>query len=280
MSDVEIGTPSTDLGGYPNSRATHVSAPTGLTRNRSLVRGRIYSVDRKQAAFDGADVTLRIPGQRNPRTVSIPSRPEISTTLFKDFQFNPPDLYMHIGMAPTEPDDAAEEGGKFERMNKLGVASTGIDLLFDRTLESNNGRSQWWRLGVAKDILDVYGVIRGDEELLKAQSTYSLSKLTSDLTDLVAGGNVIQTGMVAVQYSEDFILYGLVVGMNFRFVKFNHKLIPTMGHVRLDIDIHSTGNTSMIRNSWAVVSGAGTPNTGGGRGTVPSSVQLAESWGN
>lgn len=271
---VDIAGVGVSRGGYPNAKSYQVSAPVGLVRNRTLRKGKIYSV-RKKAAFDGT--VQAMPGTPQETTFRIPARPEIITTLSKEFQFNPPDLYMSLGMSPLDPNYSAQEGGSTTGL-QLGVATTGVDLFFDRTIETNKtwditgqgATTQWSRLGVAKDILDIYAIVRGDEALLKAQSAYSLSELSSELTDLVASGNVIQTGMVAIQYSDDFILYGLVTGMNFRFVKFNHRLIPTMGHVKLDLDIHNAGNSALVQNQF--IGGASTGgSTSGGFGGASAS---------
>ena len=180
---------------------------------------------------------------------------EIVTSLRKPFQFNPPSLIMRIGMAGTDSSDSAQSGGNLKETAYIGTAGTSVEMLFDRTAEVHAGKmnpggkhSEYAKLGVAKDVLDVYAVLRGEPELLEASDDKSIANLTLTLTDLVSRGSQILMGhRAAISYSRDLVVYGLVTNMQFRFVKFNHELIPTFGFVDLTFDVHKATNTSEVR---------------------------------
>lgn len=213
-----------------------------LGPQRRLEKGKLYSVSR---ASEGVQAPKRPPAS------------VIETTLVKTFQYNPPEMYLNVNMAPTEPDEAAVQGG-IAGDAQIGYATTGIEMLFSRGQElvegkrSPNGRwGAYARHGVAKDILDVYAVVKGDREMLENTTDRSISQLTAELTDLAANGSEIIMGhRVAIAFSEDFILFGSVTSMNFRFVRWNHQLIPTFAYVTLNVDVHNLGNKSLIRNQF------------------------------
>lgn len=243
---------STIMSSPPSSRS--ISDPTRPVPS-VLARGKLFSVqtrsDSRATQVDGRWYGLPDGGSSSDF--------RINTTLFKDFQYNPPELQMALSLAPVNPDGTENPGGNFDSTVSLGAASTAVELLFDRTQEQHAGQRvgsqyrEFARLGVAKDILDVYAVIRGDEELLRTDDTRSLTNLTAQMTDLVArGSGVLQAFRVALAYSPDFIIFGFVTSMNFRFVKFNHQLIPTMGFVTLNIDIFNLGNQRLVYNEFGV----------------------------
>jgi hypothetical protein len=142
-------------------------------------------------------------------------------------------------------------------------------MLFDRTAEvqgawrTGSTSNEYGRLGIAKDILDVYAVLRGDPTLLEASDNKSIASLTKEMTDLVARGSEILMGhRVAIAYSRDLVIFGLVTSMNFRFLKFNRGLIPTFGYVDLTLDIHNANNTAGVRSEMGVNQLPSTTTTG------------------
>lgn len=278
---------------YPNAKSYAMSRsapgnPSARSDIRRFLDGRlrkatIYSVKRDTSVtstvFDRAAPTAAPGG-----TIGLPigNKSEIVTTLKKQFQFNPPDLYLNVGMSGTVPAEATNSNASSGTPHaQIGIASTGIEMLFDRTLESyaDSGKAPtsdnpYGRMGVAKDILDIYGVIAGDASFMNIDEELSLTKLTQSMTDLVAQGSyAVMGGLVAIAYSDDFVLYGLVTGMNFRFVKFNHKLVPIMGYVSLNLDVHNANNSSAINNAFIGVGGSDTTATGGGGGNAWDKIE-------
>jgi hypothetical protein len=279
-----------ERGIYPNNNSYVMSSNTarkgpsngGRGDGSFLRKATLYSVRTTTVrAYDLPSNTSYVPPEFKG------GQKEIVTELRKQFQYNPPQIDMSIQMSPTDPVESILGGGALQSGSTIGIATTGIEMLFDRTLDTNAGRAgrpssaAFAKLGVAKDILDVFAVVKGDPTLMEASNDAaatagkSLTDLTSQLTDLVQQGSQILMGArVAIAYSPEFILYGLVQNMHYRFVKFNHNLIPTMGYVNLNIDIHNAGNTSLIRNEMAPP-----PLTDSTRSSpVPSPVQRPSAW--
>jgi hypothetical protein len=245
---------------YPNAKSYRMSSAlpsVGVlngpkdqrTHGGQLVKAVLYSVKRESnQVFDFASPTSAIKTPTGARS-------EIDTTLKKQFQFNPPDLQMSVQMAPTDPyesTNAAASSGSYHA--QIGIASTGVEMLFDRTLECADPSSNnpYARLGVAKDIFDIYGVIAGNADFFDVgDEELTITNWTRSLSDLVTGGSeAVMGGLVAIQYSADFVIFGLVTGLSFRFVKFNHRLVPIMGYVSMQVDIHNVNNSTTVSNQF------------------------------
>jgi hypothetical protein len=252
---------------YPNAKSYRMSSslPTvGVlngpkdqrTNGGRLVKAMLYSVKRESnQIFDFASPTSAIKTPTGARS-------EIDTTLKKQFQFNPPDLSMSVQMAPTDPSEATNANASSGTAHaQIGIASTGVEMLFDRTLECSDASldNPYGRLGVAKDIFDIYGVIAGNADFFDVgDEELTISNWTRSLSDLVTGGSeAVMGGLVAIQYSSDFVIFGLVTGLSFRFVKFNHRLVPIMGYVSMQVDIHNVNNTNVISNQFIPANASG-----------------------
>lgn len=268
---------------YPNWKS-YVMSSHGFTNNYTRSNGTQLQRARLYATTGSARANY----SPNPNSLDVYPATQVNTTLFKEFQYNPPELRMQVAMSPLDPGDSQNNEGNTDGGATLGIASTGVEMLFDRTQETHAGQmagsrfDEYGRLGVAKDIMDVYAVIKGDKELLEAGADKkSLSALTNEMTDLVRNGSkMILSSAVAIQYSRDFILYGFVTDLSFRFVKFNHMLVPTMGYVSLNMDIHNAGNTSLVRNLMVPAASTSTRSTvEGAVSSGVSSVLGSIGWG-
>jgi hypothetical protein len=256
---------------YPNRHSYAMSSFSARgTPGNKLRRAVLYSA--KKTTSEGAQ-----PGIFGPSPGSAPylkQSSEIITTLSKPFQFNPPTMLLGINVAPTDPEEAELEGGTAAQAGGyIGTAGTSVEMLFERSIEVQGMSGEYGRLGVAKDVLDVIAVLRGDATLLEASDDKSLREFTHMLTDLVGNASkVLMAYRAAIVYSQDLVLYGLVTNMNIRFLQFNHDLIPTMGYVDLTFDIHNATNTAGMMSQ--AVGATTASNTG-----TPTDV-VAKAWSN
>jgi len=250
---------------YPNDGKSYVMSGGGASSDdrrgqpqarSSIKKAVLYAVSNMGSGTTGFDGNVYgLPnGGLGSGTSEITSPP-----LKKEFQFNPPTLIMSIQMAATDSSDTQQPGGNLSGNQYIGTAGSSVEMLFDRTAEVHRGiqdpngaYGEYARLGVAKDILDVYAVLIGDPTLLEAQTDKNIRELTRGLTDLVSQGSRILMGhRAAISYSHDLVVFGLVTEMRFRFIRFNYQLIPTFGYVDLKFDVHKAGNTSSVRNEMA-----------------------------
>lgn len=239
--------------------------PIHQVLNRSIYPGRTIQAGSPMSSVGGGQLRKAVLYNVTTNTS------EIQTSIRKVFQFNPPTMMLGISMAPTEPDAAKDNRGNL-KTSYLGTAGTSVEMLFDRSAEVASGPNSGWgeykRLGVARDVLDVYAVLRGDASLLAdpgrvgaaddgqvrnvAANPQSIREFTSTLYDLVGtGSQVILASTVALSYSPDLVLYGMVTSMDFRFLKFNHDLVPTYGYVDLTMDIYNAASSSAVSNLLA-----------------------------
>ena len=262
---------------YPNRHSYAMSGFSARgTPGNKLRRAVLYSA--KKTSSEPA-ATGGIFGQNPNVTPYLKQQSsEIISTLSKPFQFNPPTMLLGINVAPTDPEEAELAGGTAaEAGGYIGTAGTSVEMLFERSIEVQGMSGEYGRLGVAKDVLDVIAVLRGDATLLEASDDKSLREFTHMLTDLVGNGSkVLMAYRAAIVYSQDLVLYGLVTNMNIRFLQFNHDLIPTMGYVDLTFDIHNATNTAgMMSQAVGAVAGS---NTGTPTDTAANAVKQA--WSN
>jgi len=229
---------------YPNVQSYAMSgfSGRGMSGGNKLRRAVLYSAKKTTSEPAATGIFGPSPGS----APYLRRGSEIITTLSKSFQFNPPTMLLGINVAPTDPEEAELEGGTAaEAGGYIGTAGTSVEMLFERSIEVQAGSGEYKRLGVAKDVLDVIAVLRGDPTLMEASDDKSLREFTHMLTDLVGNGSkVLMAYRAAIVYSEDLVLYGLVTNMNIRFLQFNRDLVPTMGYVDLTFDIHNATNTA------------------------------------
>jgi hypothetical protein len=249
---------------YPNAKSYKVSNPASPAGRKTLTptttpgayaaplrKARIYSV--KQTL---GELYEKYPGA--PGSYAL-GRKTLDTKLSKTFQFNPPEIQMRMYTAPTDNPEDAPDGVSTATTNlQLGLASTDLSMFFERKQEVHTGRiaggkyAEYGRLGIAKDILDVFAIIKGDEAMMDAGENKTLTALTSEMTDLVSNGSqLIMQGFVAIQYSPDFTFYGQVTEMAFRFVQFNHAMVPTMGFIDIGLEVHRVDNQAQINSEFA-----------------------------
>jgi len=246
---------------YPNSQSYAMSGASGRGQpgNNKLQRAVLYSAKKTTSEEEGGG------GIFGPSPGSAPylrrASTEIITTLKKPFQFNPPSLLLQLAVAPSDPEAAILAGGT-EAGGSLGSATTSVEMLFERSMEVHAGIGEYKRLGVAKDYLDVIAVLRGDPTLLDASSDKTIREFTHSMTDLVGNGSeILMTHRAAIVYSEDLVVFGLITNIRLRFLQFSRDLIPTMGYIDLEFEIHNATNRTGV-TSQAVSAGVGTATTG------------------
>ncbi len=285
MSDVSVSRRGSHI--YPNMKSYRMSASGGANLNQQLAKGTLFSVRTSMVGAQEYD--------SNGYMIS-PAQTEIDTTLSKEFQFNPPELNLAIQYQPVDPEPSMQQGGNYKDGITVGIANTAVEMLFSREQETylserdNNRFANYQGIGVIKDILDVYAVIKGDAEMFKALNNAStggtaapdMATLTQEMFDLAQSGSpLLQSGTVALKFSQRLVLYGRITSMSFRLVKFNRSLIPTMGYVDLQYDIMNTGSTGYVSNLMAVTGGEAAVDPGtrqGNTSTTPNAATSSSGW--
>lgn len=298
MSDVENREYSAGGSIHPNMKSYRMASPQsgiGTPGLRTIRRAVLYSTKRteepKSTGTDGGfwgsntggeDVAGKTLGTR--MLGGGQGHTEIVTTLKKPFQYNPPNLLMGIQMSPVDHEDSLTPGGNLGTDMTLGSAGSSIEMMFDRTMEVFAGvrsiskeHSEYARLGVAKDILDVYAVLSGDPAMLEASDGKSIAALTREMSDLVTHGSsvVMKTG-AAISYSENLVIFGMVTSLSLRFLQFTRDLVPTFGYCHLQFDIYNAGNKGLVANRMGVTDPTSSLNAATGARSATTSRTVAQ----
>lgn len=272
---------------YPNTGGS-------VGRRGQLKHASLCSI-RQREVVDGV-----IPGNQLPQVitggVTTYTHKMIDVSWRKQFQFNPPDLGISLQNVNTNPPGTDTQGGAWGNAMGPGLATTRLDLFFDRQQEvyrhNVRGDAVWgvpWKdIGVAKDVYDVYSVLLGanstrDYEAQSSGSTtifeggvpedqiddttssvQSISNLTSKFFDLAGGGiaNFIYAP-VAVVYNSNLAIYGQVTSMAFTFTRFNRLLVPVTASVSLEIEITNIGSKAAPPVTYTTGSSLATANQTG-----------------
>jgi hypothetical protein len=231
------------------------SGPLARGADRRLEKAVIYSMQtRKSGSFSQ---TSNIPG--------IPvedqrSYDEIDYTMAKVVQFNQPEQRVSIGAEVTTPTDAEQQGGAVsEKVGQLGIGSTSFEFMFERQAEvfrGSNGEAKYREfadIGVVSDVLDIYAIVTRNVPMFKREGEYAssanMNKVAREMYDLVGvGSKTILTNPIAIQLNPKFVFYGILKDLHLRFVKFNHKLVPTWAYVELSLDIMNSTDRRTVNN--------------------------------
>ena len=205
--------------------------------------------------------------QRNSQMSTDPTRSgtfrkDINTNLYKYFQYNPPDLSISLQGGNVNPPGTDTPGGGAEGIIGVGNASASFELFFTRDqetyagtrnigrLSNSQGYTLYKRLGVQRDIMDLYRVILGADNELDLPTDSSIFKLTSSFFDFAAQGRSIIQRPVCVTWNDDLTLYGNVDSLGWRFTKFNFDLVPIWANVTISLTILNIANTAQISGSF------------------------------
>lgn len=249
---------------YPNAnsyrsfgRENFFNSATGQGAvSTGLAHGMIYSMN----------VTNNGPGNPGVRSAS--------QVLAKKFQFNPAALQFTLSMVETDPAISETTGGNNPAGTGVGAATTALSLAFNREIEvfrataGNANTPEYFKdLGVAKDILDLYRVLLGEGNAsVVADQSATLEYLNGELFDMAVAGREITQRPVIVSFNRALTYYGKVMGMVYEFQKFNHRMVPTIATVTLNIDITNINSSRAIQST-----ALGTSSSTAGSTSVPNS---------
>jgi hypothetical protein len=220
--------------------------------------------------------------------------------LVKRFQFNPPEFQFDMQSTGVAPAESEASGGAAGQQNfVLGGSSTGLSLIFNRELEvfrAKNGGdapAEFGRYGVQLDILDVFKVILGADQVSKLEGVStsgagfnvtsgtdsgpvsevrgnamsSLNQMHKYLFDTVnAAAEGVISHPIGVIINNDLAFYGHVMGMSYDFKKFTKDMVPTLGSVGLKIEVRKTGTAATATSMFQSSSSTGTTGTAGNTG--------------
>ena len=245
---------------YPDYHAYRAMRP-GSSAN--LRHGVIFSVNSGTKSVNAAI--------DDPTQITQAFLKNINPNLAKSFQYNPSDIGFSLsasGIAPTDSDTA---GGGAPPIS-VGLATSKLNLHFDREQEMRAANSKgivatprsklFKRLGVQRDLVDLYRVLLGNQdELAKGSpilvpSDASIASMTSGMVDFAAAGQPILFGLICFAFNDDFVVYGKVTGFSWNFTKWNFDLVPVWLDVEITLGVYDNA-------SLTTVSGAGTTPVGG-----------------
>jgi len=192
----------------------------------------------------------------------------------KQFQFNPGSVEVAIEMTNAAPAETQQQGGT-AGTEQIGGATTTLQLLFDRTIETFsatvgikvlNGYNIdpiFRDIGVQKDLWDVYRIVLGGDKDyfrnvgrklvnidditgaggMKVQDG-SVTDMTTRLFDLGISGASAWGRRIAVYYNPNLVVIGDVTSIGFTYAEFNANFVPIKAKLDLGLSILHTTSES------------------------------------
>jgi hypothetical protein len=245
---------------YPNQRSYALLPVSQQHDNfhwqgRSLRHGYIYGY--KSAALP-ATATGTVPPGTNA------TYRQVNFANYKMFQFNPAALGMSVQMMTTEDKETQASGGALPS-TAVGLASTSLELFFDRTEEiarSNKGIGDeiWRDLGVQVDLFDFLMVISGgDTSMLGTFQTDtnvpeegwgsvqkgSMNQLSGMLFDSAIASSAIMFKPFAIVFNPNLTMHiQQMTSFAFTYVRFTPDLVPTTVKLEITVQITNMGTKS------------------------------------
>lgn len=204
----------------------------------------------------------------------------------KMFQFNPPHMPVALGLMEVDNADAQDPRGLLFQKTGVGVASTTLEMYFNRTREVNSSMAGfedplWRELGVQIDLFDVLRVISGGDESLYSGDTQltdspyggtvrqdSLNKLTGSFYDAVISGTNIQFQHFAIVFNPNLAMHvQRITSFSFDFLQFTKDLVPTTMQIMFELQIANMGTSTYVNSGGAI--GAQTQAANAPPGQIP-----------